>query len=164
MKTQDIFSLIKADHRVIEDIIRKLERTTEKGVLTRERLYSKLREELNKHTEAEEMVVYPRLKREALTEDIAYEAIEEHDVVKYLLTKLDALLCDRKDWTALITVLKETVERHIDEEEKELFPKMRKAFSKEALAEMADEFLKSKMGIMERLASFLVGEEQRPAA
>jgi hemerythrin superfamily protein len=164
MKHHDIFSLIKADHRTVEELFAKIEKTTEHAVRTRERLYAKLREELNKHTEAEETAVYPRLKREGLTDKIAFEAVEEHEVVKYLLTKLDALLCDRRDWTALITVLKETVAHHVKEEEHELFPLMRKAFSREELAEMATEFEKSKMGIMERLVGFLAAENSERAA
>ncbi len=139
-KKQDIFSLIKADHRKVESIFSKLDKTTEKAVQTRRQLYTELREELMLHTEAEERALYPFLKQNEKTEDLGFESIEEHALVKYLLQKLDNTSCDSKEWTAQITALKEIIEHHVEEEETEMFPKMKKAFSSEELTFFAQGF------------------------
>lgn len=139
-KKRDIFSLIKADHRKVDGLFAKLEKTTERAANTRKKWYAELRRELTLHTEAEEKALYPSLKENEKTEEIGFESVEEHDIVKFLLGKLDDTPCDAKEWTAQITALQEAVEHHVEEEEDEMFPKMRKAFSKEELEEFAQGF------------------------
>lgn len=45
-----------------------------------------------------------------------------------------------KRWGALMSVLKESLEHHIEEEEEELFKKARKSFDTETATEMAEKF------------------------
>jgi hemerythrin superfamily protein len=136
----EIFSLLRKDHRKVEELFSKLEDTTEKASKTREELYDKLRSELQIHTRAEEKAIYPELKKNEVTEEIGFESVEEHDIVKFLMGKLDKTPCDTKEWTAQVTALKEVVEHHVEEEEKDMFKKMRRAFSKEELDQMGVEF------------------------
>lgn len=138
---KDIFSLIKADHRKVESLFAKLEDTTERAVQTRERIFAELKMEINAHAEAEEQAIYPELKEEEKTEEIAFESVEEHSIVKFLLKKLDQTPCDAKEWTAQITALKEVIEHHVEEEEEEMFKKMRAAYSEDELEEFATSFL-----------------------
>lgn len=147
-KKKDIFSLLKADHRKVEGIFAKLEKTTQRAVGRREKLYGELRMELSAHAEAEEKAVYPILKQEEKTEDIAFESVEEHSIVKFLFSKLDDTPCDSQEWTAQITALKEVVEHHVEEEESDMFKKMRAAFAKEDLEMMAVGFSRAKAAIL----------------
>lgn len=144
----DIFSLIKADHRKVEDLFAKLEDTTERAVQKREKIYADLRMELTVHAEAEQSAIYPDLKEQEETEEIGYESVEEHAIVKFLLGKLDRTACDSKEWTAQITALKEVVEHHVEEEEKEMFKQMKQAFSDDELQEFAVEFVMAKEKLM----------------
>lgn len=144
-KNHTIFDLIEADHRKVESLFAKLEKTTERGAKTREKLYSELRQEITLHSEAEEKAIYPLLKEKEKTEEIAFESIEEHSIVKFLIQKLDKTSCDAKEWTAQITALKEVIEHHVEEEEEEdMFKKMKSTFSSEELSEMAMGFQKIK--------------------
>ncbi len=152
---KDIFALLKKDHRTVEGLFAQLEKTTERGKKKRESLYSELRTEITRHSHGEEKVVYPRLKEVETTEAIGYESTEEHGVVKQLLKKLDATPCDTKQWTALITVLKEVIEHHVEEEESEMFSKMKKAFGKDDLKLMGEEFAAAKEGLMERIVGLV---------
>jgi thioredoxin-like negative regulator of GroEL len=51
----------------------------------------------------------------------------------------------------MITVLKEMVEHHVEEEEKEMFKEMRQAFTKQELKEMAQGFDAAKEGAFENI-------------
>jgi iron-sulfur cluster repair protein YtfE (RIC family) len=129
----DAFELLKKDHEKVSGIFEKLEPTTERGVKTREELFAQLKQELEIHSKIEEQILYPVLKEAEETHDITLEAFEEHNVVKTLLTELDELSKDDETWEAKLTVLKENVEHHVEEEEGEMFKKARKVLSSEQI-------------------------------
>jgi len=130
------FELLKEDHQRVAGIFEKLEPTTERAQKTREELFAKLKTELQLHTEIEEQIFYPALKQEEETRDITLEGIEEHHVVKTLLAEMEAMPVDSEEWTAKLSVLKENVEHHVEEEEGEMFPKARKALAKDKIEEL----------------------------
>ena len=125
------FTLLKADHKKVAGILEKLDSTTERGVKTREELFTHLKTELDVHARIEETIFYPALKKAAETRDITLEAFEEHRLIKQLLAELESLGKDKEQWTAKFTVLKENVEHHVEEEEGEMFSKARKVLSEE---------------------------------
>ena len=127
------FKLLKEDHKKVAGILEKIDATTERGVKTREELFTQLKNELDIHAEIEETIFYPALEKHEKTRDITLEGIEEHRIVKELLAELDALSKDDEIWTAKMTVLKENVEHHVEEEEGEMFPKARKALTDEEI-------------------------------
>src|SRR5215212_8445466 len=115
----DAFELLKKDHEKVSGIFEKLEPTTERGVKTREELFTQLKQELDVHARIEEEILYPLLKQSSETEEITLEAYEEHHVVKQLLSELEDLSKDDETWGAKLKVLKENVEHHVEEEEGE---------------------------------------------
>ena len=127
------FTLLKEDHKKVAGILEKIDATTERGVKTREELFTQLKNELDIHAEIEETIFYPALEKHEETRDITLEGIEEHRIVKELLAELDAMAKDDEIWTAKMTVLKENVEHHVEEEEGEMFPKARKALTEEEI-------------------------------
>ena len=142
------FELLKKDHKKVADLMEKLEKTTERGVKTREELFGKIQEELEIHTHIEETIFYPVLQKEKDTEDITREAFEEHKVVKNLLAELAALKKDDEQWLPKFTVLKENVEHHVEEEEGEMFKDAREAIEKEELERLGDEMNAEKSRMM----------------
>jgi len=132
----DAFELLKKDHEKVSGIFEKLEPTTERGVKTREELFTQLKQELDVHARIEETILYPVLKEASETEEITLEAYEEHNVVKQLLAELDKLPKDDETWGAKLTVLKENVEHHVEEEEGEMFKSARKVLSQEQIEEI----------------------------
>jgi hemerythrin superfamily protein len=140
----DPIALLKADHRKVEELFKKLEETTERAVKTRTELFEKLKMELTVHALAEEAVLYPENKEIESTRELGFEAVEEHHVVKILLAELSELSPDTEEWTAKLSVLKENVEHHVKEEEGEIFPKTKKALSAEELDEMGTRLFEEK--------------------
>jgi hemerythrin-like domain-containing protein len=125
------FTLLKQDHKTVADLLEKIDQTTERGIKTREDLFTKLKTELDVHTKIEETIFYPALENEEETRDITLEAFEEHRLVKQLLGELESMSKDAEEWTAKFTVLKENIEHHVEEEEGEMFENARKVLSKE---------------------------------
>jgi hemerythrin superfamily protein len=125
------FTVLKSDHKKVAGILEKIDSTTERGVKTREELFTQLKTELDVHARIEETIFYPVLKKADETRDITLEALEEHRLVKQLLGELETMGKDDEQWTAKFTVLKENVEHHVEEEEGEMFPKARKVLSDE---------------------------------
>lgn len=144
MKQDSLFTLMKKDHRTVEGLFGKIAKTSEKAPKKRMRLYRDLRNEIAVHSQAEERAVYPRLKQKPRTEDSAFESVEKHGVMKGLLKKLDTVSCETKQWSALLCVLQQTVEHHVEEEEGMMFRWMRISFSKQELDEMALAFQEAK--------------------
>lgn len=130
------YDLLKEDHKKVADIFEKLEPTTERALKTREELFRKLNSELEVHAAVEEQIFYPVLKEAAETRDITFEAFEEHRIVKELLKELNSTPKDSEEWTAKLTVLKENVEHHVEEEEGEMFKKARKVLTDEEAEEL----------------------------
>jgi iron-sulfur cluster repair protein YtfE (RIC family) len=130
------FELLKQDHKKVAGIFEKLEPTTERAEKTREELFTQLKQELTVHTTIEEQIFYPAIKDADETHEITLEAFEEHAVVKQLLSELEADPKDTEEWKAKLTVLKENVEHHVEEEETEMFPKAKKVLSAEQIEEL----------------------------
>ena len=132
----DAFELLEKDHRKVEGIFAQLEPTTERAVKTREELFEKLRTELEVHTQIEETILYPVLKKVSETREITFEGYEEHHVAKILLEELSQMEVDSEVWTAKLKVLKENVEHHVEEEEGEMFKEARAELSQEQIDEL----------------------------
>ena len=132
----NVFTLLKTDHKKVAGILEKIDATTERGVKTREELFTQLKTELDVHARIEETIFYPELEKADETRDITLEAFEEHRLVKQLLGELEKMDKGEEQWTARFTVLKENVEHHVEEEETDMFPKAKKVLSDEQAEEL----------------------------
>ena len=130
----DVFRLLKQDHKEAKALFKKLE--SSRPSKAREKGLQQLHQALTLHTEAEEQIFYPRLREEKKLRDTINEAYEEHHVATLLLEELVQTSMDDERWEAKLTVLKEMVEHHVQEEEKELFPKANRALKKNEAKEM----------------------------
>ena len=137
-----IYAQLKSDHRLVKSILRKLERTDESDGKLRLRLLHQLKETLVPHARAEELVLYDRLKEHGGKSGVAmaFEGYEEHAVVDRLIELLDHTQTNDKKWSAELTVARENLEHHIQEEESELFAKAQKAFDPQQAEEMGLDF------------------------
>ena len=132
----DAIALLKADHANAKKLMTELEATTERGVKTREQMWTKLLKELTIHENIEEEVFYPALAKHPKARDIVLEALEEHHLVDDIVEQLKGTPFDDEHWGAKFKVTKENVEHHIEEEETEMFKITRQVFTKEELEEL----------------------------
>jgi hemerythrin-like domain-containing protein len=129
-------TLLKRDHAAVKEILQELDRTTDRGVKTRQELFSKVKRNLELHEAIEEEIFYPALKKHPKAKEIVLEGFEEHHVVNGIVAELGAVPFDDETWGAKLTVMRENVEHHIDEEENEMFSKARQVLDEEDLAEI----------------------------
>lgn len=142
MREDTIYNLLETDHRTVEALFGQMEETEDRA--QRERLLAKLKHELLAHAEAEDMVFYKPLKAADEARSLILEAEEEHRVVTRVLGELERLSAENEKWAARLTVLKELVEHHVEEEEGEMFKKARGIFDKEQERELGVAFLREK--------------------
>ena len=130
--------LLTQDHVKVKKLMGEIDSTTERGVKTREELFTRFKREMTVHERIEEEIFYPRLTEQAKTKDIALEGYEEHHVVDLVMAELDDVPYDDEHWAAKFSVMKENVEHHIEEEEGEMFKLARKALESNELEELGE--------------------------
>jgi hemerythrin superfamily protein len=131
----DIYKVLKNDHKEFKALLKKLDETSERSVKERPELVEKLKMTLVPHARAEEKIFYIPLKKSDVKEadDLAFEGHEEHGVVDRLFDELAKTKPNDKRYGALLSVLKESLEHHIKEEEGDMFKKAKKSFGKAKL-------------------------------
>jgi hypothetical protein len=134
----DAMELLKKDHEQVKKLLEQIDSTTERGVKTREELFTRFKSEMTVHERIEEEIFYPRLTEQAKTKEIALEGYEEHHVVDMVMAELDDVPFDDETWGAKFTVMKENIEHHVEEEEGEMFKLARQALEKEELMELGE--------------------------
>jgi hemerythrin superfamily protein len=138
----DAVQLLTADHAEVETMFRQLE-TLPEGASNDELVQSVVRE-LSVHAVIEEQVMYPVM-RKALPdgETLVQEAIDEHQEVKETLAAIEKA-GSPGDVRPLLEQLIADVRHHVDEEETELFPKLRASIGKVELQEMGGKLAAAK--------------------
>ena len=133
----DAIALLKADHAEVKKLFARFEKLGPRAKKTKADIADKVITALSQHAVIEEQLLYPAI-RERLPDDdeLVLEALEEHHVAKWLLSELDNLTPEDERFDAKFTVLAENVRHHVKEEEGELFPKMRREFTKGELDEL----------------------------
>ena len=87
----DALTLLEQDHQKVKKLMGEIEKTTERGVKTREELFTKLVQELTVHEKIEEQIFYPAVKDAAKTkklEEIVAESFEEHHFVNVVIAEI----------------------------------------------------------------------------
>jgi hemerythrin superfamily protein len=134
-RKMNAIELLKADHKVVEDLFKKIE-STEDG--EHPKLFVRIKGELDVHAHIEETIFYPKLLADGdeSLQDIVKEGIEEHRQMKMFLKEIDSLADDSEKFEPKLKVLMEDTRHHVKEEEEEMFPKTEKQFESDTLDEL----------------------------
>ena len=141
-RAQDAIALLKADHQKVRGLLSQLEKSTERSADRRKTLLAKIEAEVKVHTTIEEEIFYPAYRdavKKKEDKELYQEALEEHHVVDLVMPELKDADPAGEIFAAKATVLKELIEHHAEEEEKEMFPKARRALGAVALRELGAE-------------------------
>ena len=123
----DAITLLKTDHRKVEELFSSFEHAT--GKAKKKGLAEQICMELTIHSKIEESIFYPAC-RGKVDADLINEAFVEHDGAKVLIAEIMAGEPSDDFYDAKVKVLQEQIEHHVEEEEKRLeglFAQARKA-------------------------------------
>jgi hemerythrin superfamily protein len=111
----DAISLLKADHRQVEEWFSQFETCT--GKMKKQQLANRICEALSIHTTIEEEIFYPAFLEASKDKDLHHEAIVEHNGAKQLIAQIEAASPDDDYFDAKVNVLSEMIKHHVKEEE-----------------------------------------------
>ncbi|NID03572.1 hemerythrin domain-containing protein [Luteibacter jiangsuensis] len=135
----DAIKLLKTDHKLVKQLLSELAETSERATKKRAALLHEIQVNLKAHTTIEEEIFYPAFKKAGRKDEakMYFEALEEHRAAEDLVLP-DLLGTDPSsvEFSGRAKVLKELIEHHADEEEKEMFKDAKELLSKEELAEL----------------------------
>jgi hemerythrin superfamily protein len=120
----DAIEFLKKDHRVVSQLLDRFEEADGRG---KRSIAAQICHALEVHAQIEEEIFYPAA-RSALQkeeQDLIDEADVEHATVKGLVGRIQSVRPSDDHFEALVTVLGEYVKHHVNEEENELFPKLK---------------------------------------
>ncbi len=142
----DAITMLKDDHKTVEKLFKQFEKLGHDGDPAKKReLVDSMIQELAVHAYIEEQVFYPAVRaEEPAEEDLVLEALEEHHIVKWTLSELEGMSPSAERFDAKVTVLMESVRHHVEEEEGEMFPDVRKALGRKRLQELGEKLQEAK--------------------
>ncbi|WP_437526246.1 hemerythrin domain-containing protein [Sorangium sp. So ce726] len=123
-------SLLEKQHRTVESLFKQLESGRSDPAL----VLAELANELAAHMAIEQETFYPAVQQ--IKEDVILESFEEHAIAELALKRLLSTSPEDQSFKARVTTLKELIQHHVEEEEKELFPAVEKAVDEKRLTEL----------------------------
>ncbi len=135
--TTDVLELLTSQHSEVDALFEQLEA----GEGDTQAAFYELANKLAAHASAEEKVFYPAVMVPE-TKELLQESVEEHLAIKRVLADMITMKLDDDAFHAKLSVLKEQVSHHAhEEEERNLFPKLRMAMSSDQRAALGNEVL-----------------------
>ncbi len=127
-EASDAIELLQEDHREVEALFNEYEQLASDDVDAKESVAADICEKLTVHAQIEEEIFYPAA-RQALGDDteIVDEAEEEHADAKQLIAEIEEMSPEDDDYDAKVKSLSEAIAHHVEEEENEMFPKLRQS-------------------------------------
>jgi hemerythrin superfamily protein len=161
---RDAISLLKADHRQVEDWFGEFK--SARSGSRKATLAGSICDALKVHTSIEEEIFYPAFLEAAGDEEIHHEAEVEHAGAKELISQIEQAGPEDEYFEARVNVLAEMIRHHVREEEKPdgMFAKARRArMDLAGLGErLAERKSQLRAGSGDRLRIGKLGEEPRP--
>jgi hemerythrin superfamily protein len=124
----DAIAVLTDDHNRVRGLFRYFAQLEGDGPTTaRMNVVEDICKELVIHSTIEEELFYPVARTAIEPAELINEAEVEHSTTKYLIQQLLPTNKDDARFCAKVRVLREYVKHHLDEEEKDIFPKVKKA-------------------------------------
>lgn len=131
----DAITAITNDHRLMESLFDRLERANG----DRAELLAEVKARLMAHSIAEEIHVYPALEREGGKDaEEVHHGVEEHREAEELLVTAEE--ASDSEFPTAVREFVDAVKHHVEEEETEVLPRLRRSVSEETLERLGADF------------------------
>ena len=140
----DVVTVLTDDHRAVERVFGELE-SRQGDPQHRRDLADHVIAELVRHSVAEEQYLYPAA-RKALPDgdQLADHEVTEHAEAERTMKDLDGLDPADPRFDELLGKLMHEIRHHVQDEENDLFPRLRQACSEEELADLGEKIVRAK--------------------
>ena len=128
MKTDknDAIALLIDDHKKVKELFEKFDKLSDRSKVNKKKIADQICLELTVHAQVEEEIFYPAVREPIKDDDLMDEAVVEHASAKELIAQIGEMDPGDDLYDAKVKVLSEQIEHHVEEEEGEMFPKVRK--------------------------------------
>jgi hemerythrin superfamily protein len=134
---QDVVDILTTDHHEVLDLLQQIKITANSE--ERRDLADTVISELVRHSVAEEMYVYPAMKKYLPDGDEAVDHdVEEHKELEQTMKKLESVDAQSPEFTQLLGELEDILRDHVSDEENEQFPQLRAQVPREELIEIGE--------------------------
>lgn len=145
---QDAITLLTEDHNEVKKLFKQYEKLCKKDDTEgKEALAIQICQALTLHAQLEEEIFYPVVRDAIDEDDLMNQAIVEHTSAKELIAQIQSMQVTDPMYDAVVTVLGEYINHHVEEEQNEIFPKAKKA--KMDLEEIGTEMVERKKVLLE---------------
>ncbi len=134
--TGDVIDILTSDHRDATALIGEI--WTVRDPMIRRDLTDTMISELVRHAIAEEMYVYPAMRKHLPDGDKAVEHdVEEHKELETAMKQLEDVDVSSAEFDTALRKLETLLADHVQDEETEQFPELRSRIPREELVELA---------------------------
>ncbi len=142
MPQPDIYELLKADHRRVERLFTQITENHQIGAQTSlpgQNPFTQLYQTLMAHMKAEEETAHAVLKDKPETRSRVLDGMKEHDRIRDLLNQTRNMPRGSPDWMTKLRDAQELVERHVRDEEGEMFKGAQKVLNDAQALELGEQ-------------------------
>jgi iron-sulfur cluster repair protein YtfE (RIC family) len=140
----DVTRMLEQDHRTVEDLFKRIRQANGEA---RRKLVAEIADDLHTHMRVEESIVYPFI---ATTvghgKEMVKEAKTEHEGARKALVDVERLAPDEPGFDGALEMLEAGIAHHVEEEETEVFPKLRKSAGARQLEDLGRQVETAKGG------------------
>jgi len=133
----DVIDILISDHRDVTALIGEIRTVTDPMI--RRDLTDTAISELVRHAVAEEMYIYPAMRKylDDGEKAVAHD-VEEHKDLEHTMKRLEAADVDSAEFDEALGQLEALLADHVRDEESEQFPELRRRLPQNELADLAD--------------------------
>jgi hemerythrin-like domain-containing protein len=125
-KTPSAIELLKHDHERLKQARRRFEKMDRRDRPAVQALVKDACRILETHVRLEDELFYPAVRKVLRDEDLMHEADIAHDFARLLMGRLKRMKATDSAYVATFTVLCDYVVQHIEDEESEIFTRVRR--------------------------------------
>lgn len=144
-----IFHHLAGEHAEVSMLMKRVAGSTD--AQSREKLFPEIRRNLLAHAQGEEEEFYPALRKYPELEAMVDKSLNEHREIEQFLEQLNAEDKSTKEWGDGFEQLMHAVEKHVDHEENQLFPKANDLVESDEAKEMEGRYERVEEREKERL-------------
>lgn len=144
-------TLLRKQHQEVIAKFKQFEKA--KSEAQKRKLFVEIADALAAHCVIEEKLFYPTAYRGEELQDLLREAVEEHLAAKRVISDLLSMEVSDEQFDPKVKVLHDLIEHHVEEEQEEIFPKVKKSLSRGELTSLGEE--------MEEMYESIISTEPR---